>query len=270
MKDYYKILRVGRQARPEEIKRAYRRLAIVFHPDKNRSEESSSLFQEINEAHEVLSDPAKRGQYDQLLTGGFVSEGPMPGQRWHRDPAYRKRYQPGYRPPPPRPNEALLMMAHFLKYLRPISLVGVLYCSVLLFDYMLPFRVSEEKVMPELHRINNWKFRHMPNALVTDKGHQFPIPYSGLDYFPVNSTVKVFTSNLLNVLVKVEAQNQRFTIRHLDSIYQNFLWVPIILMISAVLGLVLKTGIEFRFNVGVLICFLLFFNSIFLVYSILS
>ena len=269
MKDYYKILRVSRQARTEDIKRAYRRLAIVFHPDKNQSAESSSLFQEINEAHAVLSDPTKRGRYDQLLTGGFISEGPMPGQRWHRDPAYRKRHQPGYRPPPPRPSEALLMMAHLLKYLRPVSFAGVLYCAFLLLDYTLPFRVSQENVLPESRRTHNWKSYHVPNVLVTDKGHQFPGPFNGVDYFPVKSQVNVFTSKLLNVLVKVETKNKSFTIRHLDSIYQNFLWVPAILLVVSMMGLILKNGIEFRFNVGVLICFVLFFNLVFLIFSIL-
>ncbi|HRI79132.1 MAG TPA: DnaJ domain-containing protein, partial [Cyclobacteriaceae bacterium] len=63
MKDYYQILRVSHQANAVEIKRAYRRLAVVFHPDKNPSEEASALFQEINEAHEVLADPDKRAMY---------------------------------------------------------------------------------------------------------------------------------------------------------------------------------------------------------------
>ena len=217
----------------------------------------------------MLSDPVKRGRYDHLLAGGFISEGPMPGQRWHRDPAYRKRHQPGYRPPPPRPSETLLMMAHLLKYLRPISLVGFCYCAFLLLDYGFPFRVSEENVLSESYRVNTWKSRHVPNELVTDKGHQFPIPFNGIDFFPVKSQVNVFTSKLLNVLVKVETKNKSFTIHRLDSIYQNFLWVPSILLIVSVLGLILKNGIEFRFNVGVLICFMLFFNLVFLIYSIL-
>lgn len=63
--DYYQILGVAREAAPEEIKRAYRRLAQKYHPDKNPDDtESGERFKEINEAYSVLSDPEKRSAYD--------------------------------------------------------------------------------------------------------------------------------------------------------------------------------------------------------------
>ncbi|MES0872536.1 DnaJ C-terminal domain-containing protein [Sinimarinibacterium thermocellulolyticum] len=65
-KDYYKILGVSRSASADEIKRAYRKLAREFHPDKNTSKGAEDRFKEINEAHEVLSDPEKRRAYDAL------------------------------------------------------------------------------------------------------------------------------------------------------------------------------------------------------------
>jgi curved DNA-binding protein len=66
-KDYYKILGVDRRADVKEIKRAYRKLAVQFHPDKNPGDaRAEERFKEINEAYEVLGDPAKRTKYDQL------------------------------------------------------------------------------------------------------------------------------------------------------------------------------------------------------------
>lgn len=63
--DYYKVLGVDSNATQEEIKKAYRRLAKVYHPDKNRnSTEAKERFQEINEANQVLGDPEKRKKYD--------------------------------------------------------------------------------------------------------------------------------------------------------------------------------------------------------------
>jgi curved DNA-binding protein len=66
-KDYYKILGVDRKASEEEIKRAYRKLALQYHPDRNPGDEQAEeKFKEINEAYQVLSDAEKRTRYDQL------------------------------------------------------------------------------------------------------------------------------------------------------------------------------------------------------------
>lgn len=66
-KDYYKVLGVGRDASADEIKKAYRKLALQYHPDRNPDDKSAEdKFKEVNEAHQVLSDPEKRAKYDQL------------------------------------------------------------------------------------------------------------------------------------------------------------------------------------------------------------
>ncbi len=66
-KDYYKILGVDKKASQEEIKKAYRKLAVKYHPDKNPGDkEAENKFKAMNEANEVLSDPEKRKKYDTL------------------------------------------------------------------------------------------------------------------------------------------------------------------------------------------------------------
>ncbi len=68
-KDYYKILGVERNASAEEIKKAYRKLALQYHPDRNPNDKvAEEKFKEINEAYQVLSDPEKRAKYDQFST----------------------------------------------------------------------------------------------------------------------------------------------------------------------------------------------------------
>jgi molecular chaperone DnaJ len=79
-KDYYEILEVQRSASPEEIKKAYRKQALRYHPDKNPGDkQSEEMFKEAAEAYEVLSDPEKRRRYDQLghdgVKNGFGNQG---------------------------------------------------------------------------------------------------------------------------------------------------------------------------------------------------
>ena len=72
--DYYELLGVGRSASADEIKKAYRKLAMKYHPDKNQGDTAAEAkFKEISEAYEVLSDPGKRQRYDQFGHDGMKS-----------------------------------------------------------------------------------------------------------------------------------------------------------------------------------------------------
>tara|TARA_R110002096_G_C14226867_1_gene691432 strand:+ start:50 stop:604 length:555 start_codon:yes stop_codon:yes gene_type:complete len=67
MRDYYKILRINQEATEIEIKKAYRKLALEFHPDKNKSPNAHEQFIEIITAYEILIDPIKRAEHDNFL-----------------------------------------------------------------------------------------------------------------------------------------------------------------------------------------------------------
>src|ERR671919_1300132 len=75
--DYYQVLGVPETASTDEIKKAFRRLAKQHHPDRNpNNAQAAERFKEINEAHDVLSDPDKRKKYDQLRRyGAFAGFG---------------------------------------------------------------------------------------------------------------------------------------------------------------------------------------------------
>ncbi|HVO74252.1 MAG TPA: J domain-containing protein [Ignavibacteriaceae bacterium] len=84
-KDYYKILEISKDASTEDIKKAYRRLAKKYHPDKNPNDKKAEeKFKQISEAYEVLKDPEKRKKYDQLGSNWkqYKAAG---GTEWFRD-----------------------------------------------------------------------------------------------------------------------------------------------------------------------------------------
>ena len=80
--DYYKILGVSRTASPAQIKRAYRKLAVELHPDKNSGDpDATDKFASVNNAYEVLSDSDKRSIYDRYGEEGLKQQGGGGGQR---------------------------------------------------------------------------------------------------------------------------------------------------------------------------------------------
>ncbi len=82
-KDYYKILGVDKKASQDEIKKAYRKLALKYHPDRNKDDKSAEeKFKELGEAYAVLSDEEKRKQYDTFGSAGFQ-------QRYSQEDIYR-------------------------------------------------------------------------------------------------------------------------------------------------------------------------------------
>lgn len=87
-KDYYRILGVPPEATPEDIKRAYRRLALENHPDRNRGDrQAEERFKEISEAYGVLIDLDKRQQYDSFRRAGFPPGDP--GFRYRQEEIFR-------------------------------------------------------------------------------------------------------------------------------------------------------------------------------------
>jgi len=84
-KDYYKIMGVDRKATPEEIKRAYRKLARKYHPDVSKERDAEAKFKEVGEAYEVLKDPKKRAAYDRIGQNWREGQPFTPPPDWQRE-----------------------------------------------------------------------------------------------------------------------------------------------------------------------------------------
>lgn len=103
-KDYYKILGIQKGATDDDVKKAYRKMALKFHPDKNKAAGAEEKFKEIAEAYEVLSDKKKREVYDKFGEEGLkgseywisgISREPL----WFKKCCISKETDPRGRPP---------------------------------------------------------------------------------------------------------------------------------------------------------------------------
>ena len=100
MKDYYSILGMSEGASEEEIKHAFRRLAMKYHPDRNSGNEkwAGEKFKEINEAYAILGDEGKRQEYDRIRGAGFDGYGPQyaGGRYYSREQVFRDAFTNPY------------------------------------------------------------------------------------------------------------------------------------------------------------------------------
>jgi len=96
-KDYYKILQVAESATSEEIKKAYRKLAILHHPDRNPNDaEAEERFKEITEAYGVLMDANKRREYDRFRTNPFAGNDDRPGFSYSQQEIFENMFRQAF------------------------------------------------------------------------------------------------------------------------------------------------------------------------------
>jgi curved DNA-binding protein len=94
-KDYYNIMGVARNAKQDEIKRAYKKLARKYHPDVNKADDAEARFKEVGEAYDVLKDPEKRAAYDQLGANWKSGQDFNPPPNWDEGYEFSGGYTDG-------------------------------------------------------------------------------------------------------------------------------------------------------------------------------
>ena len=82
MKNYYEILNISRNAQENDIKKAYRKLSMIWHPDVNKNPNAHSMFIEINEAYEILINTTKRNEYDKIFKDNKQTETSTEYREW--------------------------------------------------------------------------------------------------------------------------------------------------------------------------------------------
>lgn len=251
MKDYYKILEVNKSATQQQIKTAYRSLAKKYHPDKSSTIHAQQLFTEVNEAYEVLSNTDQKQFYDQRRTSGYQ------GQQ------YRKAY---------RPTKAQSVdLNPYVPYFRAVSIVGLLISLFLSIDFLIPRKIVSEHIvnLENVIASNSAGQRFLVAIKVTTENEVYEISEDLTMGLSINQSITIQKSQLLSITTSVYfVPNNLSSKYHLSaSIYRNFSFAWIVLLITSVVGTILKKSAEMILNLAIVNGFLLMLVIYFAVIS---
>lgn len=249
MKDYYSILGVERTASVAEIKRAFRHLAVRYHPDKNPDPSAAIHFHDINEAYEILGDEVKRATYDARYNNPwmeFVEEATQSYTPPHRDPAFQRRAP---RAPQPSARQRLReQMQNFIPFFSSVIRLSLVVASLCLADVVLPVATTPEKVIAtEIDYFAGGKRQIRKIEVITGNGGRFSLP-DGTRVPRIGAIVKFTRTPILRVPVAIESHDASFDIN--STIYRSFVFSPIIMTVMAILFFLSKGQIEKAFNYG--------------------
>lgn len=263
MKNYYSILGVSASASTAEIKRAYRKLAVLYHPDKNPDPRAHALFQDVNEAYDVLSDPEKRQTYDLRLAHPFaeILDQP-PAQPAHRDPAYRrKRPHPGVRrDPTPRD-----LMGQYLPYFKWLTVAGLVLTVFLAIDLALPAREYDDEIA-DIHAVRGRRGIYYYHVVITASGEKFRIYEREATTFH-DPQVHIVATPIFSTKLRISNRERTHVVK-LAYIYRGALSLfPLVLFIVSLLAVMLRRRTEFVFNASI-VCGILIVILLYLIFSI--
>lgn len=263
MQDYYQILGVSRQASQEEIRSAYRKLVVRYHPDRNPDPEAAVRIREINIAYDVIGDPDKRRSYDFAGAIGWTPEPATPPAPAHRDPAYRRRRHPP--PPPPRPPVVSEWMLRYRKYSYRIAWVALVFCSILVIDFIIPAKTIQEKVVEQTVgtrlRRGGGEYSYSV-AIITNYGGRLEFETEYPDNFEQGRIVAVSRSRLLAIPRRVGSAGW-IVERVPGTLFGNFIFLPLVLLVTSGLGVYHKDSAHLQNSLGVVNGFILFLCLVF-------
>lgn len=249
MQDYYQILGISPRATNLEVKRSFRKLALQFHPDRNGTPESEERFKEINIAYEVLKDPQKRALYDLSLRPSVYRD--QFEKTNHRDPAYRRSR--AYAMKREEVKSSRELMEEYLPKFRWACWAGLVLCFFVILDYALPFTSYRQEVK-EIFRLyrtgrgGGTIYDH--DELITKNGTRIYLRDNDVLYFKESPFVNIQETRIFNKIITVATANEEYKVR-VAAIYSGLFFVPVILLISSLLGISIRNSIEFPFNLSI-------------------
>lgn len=266
MKNYYKILEVKRTASEEEIKKAFRALAVKYHPDKNPTTSTVELFQEINEAYETLGDPGKKSLYDQRYEYYYGRK------TTYTQPQTTYTAPPVYRTSRPRYGAPKIDYSPYVSFFRKTNWLGLFVCVFLLIDYAFSKKYDNERVAwkQDIPTFNS-SYRRPSNADVliymqtTNKSFQISVENSLT--VELGDEVDIYESRFLKIIHWVEFEQSGLAFSPHYGIYSSFLFIPLILLILSLIALLSKKGDKFVVDMGIGVLIFIILTFIFIYFS---
>ena len=250
LRDYYKILEVPREANAEAIKRAYRKLVLAYHPDRNDDPDAHRVFFLIHEAYQILGNPEKRVNYNYLYDLHFLQqlqqelnsvEKNKAAQLPRRRPAYKSSQPDNY--------------SYYARYARYISVFTLFFCIALILDY-LSVRTYPNEVVHQMKTEKLMVGSATANPVLTVRTPQceFLLDSEKYNYIAPGDTVNASITPIFNIATKVELQRKgdSRTFSPHYNVYNLFSFVFIALLLTSVAGSLFTSRYpEFVFNAGI-------------------
>lgn len=252
---HYQTLEVPPQASAADIRRAYRRLVLLTHPDRTPDAAAHQRYLAVNEAYDVLNDPSRRQAYDARLTSP-VSYGPLPTPR--RRPAAPRR---------PRTAEEVRLGVHAQIYLRYTKLaqyfcyfvIGL--CLLLAVDYFIPLTYSSEPILS-----SEYYEEYGRNHIIMNTYYVYETPHTSAripDFYPDGTVLNLKITPLFSQVLAFRraADQPEITIDNREhTIYGTVGWLFGVLGIVAIVGAwpgrVARRQVECAVMAGVLLAVL--------------
>jgi hypothetical protein len=246
--DYYQVLGLGPKASRPEIKSAFRRMALQYHPDRNKDPKAIEKFLLVVQAYEVLyegKEPVTRdleasdsSEEDRLRKAREVARA-VQRERMEIERAFYQRIQKGY----------MLKYAHFL------SFAFILMAILITLNYFLPYSEQPSSIQSK----NMLYFYHLKEERaffnVCNKSYRVPMTA----FFEANrgDSVTVDVSALFNDVMRVRyySEGREYTLKPHESVYTYFPLIPLMMLIPFLNLLFMKPNVRF---------YLLFFTSVFI------
>jgi curved DNA-binding protein CbpA len=245
----YEILGITQAASEQEIKKAYRKLALQYHPDKNKNADAADRFNEIQKAYEVLSDTQLKNAYDYRLQLGTNNE---PTQRY-RHPRDKARTNTYYQTKPKGPSQEQILKQKALPFFQYVAKAGVILILFMLIDVLLPLRLKEKTII-NISAYSNRKISY--DIMHFDDGTSRRIPYE-LEYrLNIGDKVVYHHTYLSGITRQFTVPKLTFTYTKLATLYTNFRFVPILFFLGVTAAFIFKNKIDFSFSLGIVNLFL--------------